>query len=91
MINTKIDQVTELIRQINASLGNCLFFLSCQSGLSKTDTLLLLGALANIEQLENDNACLADNHLAILMSLLYSFDLKILTEQHDEGANIVLI
>ena len=78
-------QVVELIRDLNSSLGSCLFYLSCQSSLSKADTLLLIGYLASIDQSDNPSCGLSNSHLAVLMSLLYSFDLKILEVQQDEG------
>ncbi|ESO12326.1 hypothetical protein HELRODRAFT_187833, partial [Helobdella robusta] len=76
-------QVLEKIRLINSSLSSSLFYLSCQSGLTRHETLLLLGWLSTNQQ-ETPSSALSDTTLAILMSLLYAIDARILDQGDSE-------
>ncbi|XP_007909424.1 nuclear pore complex protein Nup205 [Callorhinchus milii] len=77
--------VTDLIKECRQSLAECLFAWTCQSPLGKDDTLFLIGHLENVTA-EADGS-LDDVNLALLMALLYCFDVSFLehgTEDREE-------
>lgn len=82
-----LKQVVDKIKEINSSLCSCMFYLSCQSGLSREDTLILIGRMSTDSQ-EDYNSTLSDQTLALFMTFLYAIDVKILEREDSEGENL---
>ncbi|XP_061177614.1 nuclear pore complex protein Nup205-like isoform X2 [Saccostrea echinata] len=79
-------QVSDLYREIQIILADCLFCLATQQPLEKADTLRL------IQHLRADNSLSADGtldpvSLCLLMALLYCFDVSLL--EHEDGREIL--
>ncbi|XP_028813350.1 nuclear pore complex protein Nup205-like [Denticeps clupeoides] len=78
-------KVSDLIRECRQSLADCLFAWTCQSPLSKDDTLALIGHLEGVTA-ESDGA-LDSVNLTLLMALLYCLDMSFVeqgTEDRDD-------
>lgn len=76
--------MSDLIKECRQSLAECLFAWTCQSPLSKDDTLALIGHLETVTA-EADGS-LDSVNLALVMALLYCFDVSFLeqgTEDRD--------
>lgn len=76
--------MSDLIKECRQSLAECLFAWTCQSSLSKDDTLALIGHLETVTA-EADGS-LDSVNLALVMALLYCFDVSFLeqgTEDRD--------
>ncbi|RXN24723.1 nuclear pore complex protein Nup205 [Labeo rohita] len=78
-------EVSDLIKECRQSLAECLFAWTCQSPLSKEDTLTLIGHLETVTA-EADGS-LDSVNLALVMALLYCLDVSFLeqgTEDRDD-------
>ncbi|XP_053108091.1 nuclear pore complex protein Nup205 isoform X2 [Hemicordylus capensis] len=78
-------EVADLIKECRQALAESLFVWSCQSPLSRDDTLILISYLEKVT-VEADGS-LDRVNLALLMALLYCFDVSFLeqgTEDRDE-------
>ncbi|XP_064145752.1 nuclear pore complex protein Nup205 isoform X2 [Loxodonta africana] len=75
-------EVSDLIKECRQSLAESLFAWACQSPLGKDDTLLLIGHLerATVEA----NGSLDAVNLALLMALLYCFDISFIEQSTEE-------
>lgn len=76
--------MSDLIKECRQSLAECLFAWTCQSPLSKDDTLALICYLETVTA-EADGS-LDSVNLALVMALLYCFDVSFLeqgTEDRD--------
>ncbi|XP_052238220.1 nuclear pore complex protein Nup205-like isoform X2 [Dreissena polymorpha] len=76
-------QVSDMYEEIQVTCAECLFSLACQRPLSKDDTLQV------ISHLKGDNLLAADGTLspvtlALLMALLYCFDVSVLEKEDAE-------
>ena len=65
------------------SLAECLFCWACQTPLPKQDTLRLIRHLKKVKTVSPDGKLEAPT-LALLMALLYCFDVSILEQAVDE-------
>ncbi|XP_078424660.1 nuclear pore complex protein Nup205 [Cetorhinus maximus] len=77
--------VSDLIKECRQSLADCLFAWACQTPLNKDDTLFLISHMECVT-LEADGT-LENVNLALLMALLYCFDISFLehvTEDREE-------
>uniref|UniRef100_A0A673G8I8 Nucleoporin 205 n=1 Tax=Sinocyclocheilus rhinocerous TaxID=307959 RepID=A0A673G8I8_9TELE len=84
-------EVSDLIKECRQSLAECLFAWTCQSPLSKEDTLTLIGHLEMVTA-EADGS-LDSVNLALVMSLLYCLDVSFLeqgTEDREENIGYFL-
>ncbi|XP_052809828.1 nuclear pore complex protein Nup205-like [Mya arenaria] len=80
-------QVQDMYEEIEVTCAECLFSLSCQRPLGRTDTLQL------INHLKGDNSITADGSLrpvtlALLMALLYCFDVSVLEREDAEDTTV---
>lgn len=71
-------KVSDLIKECRQSLAESLFVWTCQSPLSKDDTLLLISYLEKVT-VEADGS-LDGVNLSLLMALLYCFDVSFLEQ-----------
>lgn len=71
-------KVSDLIKECRQSLAESLFVWSCQSPLSKDDTLILISYLEKVT-VEADGS-LDGVNLSLLMALLYCFDVSSLEQ-----------
>ena len=83
-------QVSDLYREIQIILADCLFCLATQQPLGKADTLRL------IQHLRADNCVSADGSLepvslCLLMTLLYCFDVTLLDQEDSKGETGILV
>lgn len=68
-------QVHDLFHDIRQALADCIFCHAAQSGLSKADTLRLIGFMSKIRPSEATGSGTLDNvTLTLLMTLLYAVD-----------------
>ncbi|XP_053318181.1 nuclear pore complex protein Nup205 [Spea bombifrons] len=80
-------QVSDLIKECRKSLSESLFLWSCQSPLSKENTLLLIGHLEKVT-LEADGTLHAVN-LTLLMALLYCLDVGFLDQGTEDREELI--
>lgn len=71
-------KVSDLIKECRLSLAESLFVWTCQSPLSKDDTLILISYLEKVT-VEADGS-LDSVNLSLLMALLYCFDVSFLEQ-----------
>ena len=76
-------QVTDLLKEIRKSLADCIFCLSCQIGLRRTETLKLISELRNHSQLDADGT-LDPVTQTLLMALLYAVDVRPLSQEDSQ-------
>ncbi|XP_078583598.1 nuclear pore complex protein Nup205-like isoform X1 [Branchiostoma floridae x Branchiostoma japonicum] len=81
-------QVADLYKEVKMSLAECLFCWACQTALPKQDTLRLIRHLKKVKTVSPDGKLEAPT-LALLMALLYCFDVSILEQAVDERDDIV--
>uniref|UniRef100_A0A671S734 Nuclear pore complex protein Nup205-like n=1 Tax=Sinocyclocheilus anshuiensis TaxID=1608454 RepID=A0A671S734_9TELE len=79
-------EVSDLIKECRQSLAECLFAWTCQSPLSKEDTLTLIGHLEMVTA-EADGS-LDSVNLALVMSLLYCLDVSFLEQGTEDREGI---
>lgn len=82
------EKVSDLIKECRQSLAESLFVWTCQSPLSKDDTLILISYLEKVT-VEADGS-LDSVNLSLLMALLYCFDVSFLeqgTEDREGNAD----
>ncbi|KAB0403120.1 hypothetical protein E2I00_003164 [Balaenoptera physalus] len=75
-------RVSDLIKECRQSLAESLFAWACQSPLGKDDTLLLIGHLERVTV--EANGSLDAVNLALLMALLYCFDISFIEQSTEE-------
>ncbi|CAH2276623.1 nuclear pore complex Nup205 [Pelobates cultripes] len=80
-------EVSDMIKECRQSLAESLFVWSCQSPLSKDDTLLLIMHLEKVT-VEADGA-LDSVNLTLLMALLYCLDVGFLEQATDDRAELI--
>uniref|UniRef100_A0A8C1JU32 Nucleoporin 205 n=1 Tax=Cyprinus carpio TaxID=7962 RepID=A0A8C1JU32_CYPCA len=80
-------EVTDLIKECRQSLAECLFAWTCQSPLSKEDTLTLIGHLETVTA-EADGS-LDSVNLALVMSLLYCLDVSFLEQGTEDREDLL--
>uniref|UniRef100_A0A8C1F1Y8 Nucleoporin 205 n=1 Tax=Cyprinus carpio carpio TaxID=630221 RepID=A0A8C1F1Y8_CYPCA len=80
-------EVTDLIKECRQSLAECLFAWTCQSPLSKEDTLTLIGHLEMVTA-EADGS-LDSVNLALVMSLLYCLDVSFLEQGTEDREDLL--
>lgn len=83
-----VEKVSDLIKECRQSLAESLFVWTCQSPLSKDDTLILISYLEKVT-VEADGS-LDSVNLSLLMALLYCFDVSFLeqgTEDREGNAD----
>ncbi|XP_029472832.1 nuclear pore complex protein Nup205 isoform X2 [Rhinatrema bivittatum] len=80
-------EVSDLIKECRQSLAESLFAWTCQSPLTKDDTLLLIGYLEKVT-VEAD-ASLDPVNLALLMALLYCFDVSFLDQGTEDRQDLI--
>lgn len=81
-------QVLDFFEEIRVQLATILYCWSAQSGLSRSTTLKLIQYLSKYSS-EDPRGGIDDVTLALVMALVYAFDLSVL-KKHDDGENIVL-
>ena len=77
-------QVLDKIEEIKRTLAECVFVFSAQVPLDRAATLRLLQHLQTSNEFNADGT-LPDDTLALLVALLYSFDVRILEKEQSEG------
>ena len=82
-------QVVDLITDIHRSLADCVFCISAQTGLCRSDMLLLLGHLSEEKSLGSDGA-MTDVAVVLTMAALYAVDVRILDQEDAVGMLLVL-
>ncbi|XP_041441814.1 LOW QUALITY PROTEIN: nuclear pore complex protein Nup205 [Xenopus laevis] len=80
-------EVSDLIKECRQSLAHSLYSWSCQTPLSKEDTLLLIGYLEKVT-VEGDGS-LDKVNLTLLMSLLYCLDVGFLEQGTDDREELM--
>uniref|UniRef100_A0A8C0R8P8 Nucleoporin 205 n=1 Tax=Canis lupus dingo TaxID=286419 RepID=A0A8C0R8P8_CANLU len=80
-------EVSDLIKECRQSLAESLFAWACQSPLGKDDTLLLIGHLEKVTV--EANGSLDAVNLALLMALLYCFDISFLEQSTEERDDMI--
>ena len=73
-----------MYEEIEVTCAECLFSLACQRPLSRTDTLQLISHLKGDDSLAADGS-VRPVTLALLMALLYCFDVSVLEREDAEG------
>ncbi|KAL8613661.1 hypothetical protein ACOMHN_029753 [Nucella lapillus] len=81
-------QVTDLLKEIGQTLGECLFCLACQQPLNQADTLRLLAYLRSCPGLGGDQT-MEPVALCLVMTLLACFDTSPLEQEDVEMQNLV--
>lgn len=81
-------QVSDLIKESRQALADSLFSWTCQSPLSKDDTLALIGHLETISA--QADGSLDSVNLSLVMALLYCLDLSFIEQgtEDREGENV---
>ncbi|KAF3819379.1 hypothetical protein GH733_013529 [Mirounga leonina] len=79
--------VSDLIKECRQSLAESLFAWACQSPLGKDDTLLLIGHLEKVTV--EANGSLDAVNLALLMALLYCFDISFVEQSTEERDDMI--
>lgn len=88
LYTVSFEKVSDLIKECRQSLAESLFVWTCQSPLSKDDTLILISYLEKVT-VEADGS-LDGVNLSLLMALLYCFDVSFLeqgTEDREGNAD----
>ncbi|XP_069084056.1 nuclear pore complex protein Nup205 [Pleurodeles waltl] len=80
-------EVADLVKECRQTLAESLFAWTCQSPLSKDDTLLLIGYLEKVN-VEADGSLDAVN-LSLLMALLYCFDVSFLEQCTEDREDLM--
>uniref|UniRef100_A0A8D1WI46 Nucleoporin 205 n=1 Tax=Sus scrofa TaxID=9823 RepID=A0A8D1WI46_PIG len=80
-------EVSDLIKECRQSLAESLFAWACQSPLGKDDTLLLIGHLERVSV--EANGSLDAVNLALLMALLYCFDISFIEQSTEERDDMI--
>ncbi|XP_012877002.1 PREDICTED: nuclear pore complex protein Nup205 [Dipodomys ordii] len=80
-------EVSDLIKECRQSLAESLFAWACQSPLGKDDTLLLIGHLERVTV--EANGSLDAVNLALLMALLYCFDISFIEQSTEERDDVI--
>ncbi|XP_059876943.1 nuclear pore complex protein Nup205 isoform X2 [Delphinus delphis] len=80
-------EVSDLIKECRQSLAESLFAWACQSPLGKDDTLLLIGHLERVTV--EANGSLDAVNLALLMALLYCFDISFIEQSTEERDDMI--
>ncbi|XP_039625995.1 nuclear pore complex protein Nup205 isoform X3 [Polypterus senegalus] len=80
-------EVSDLIKECRLTLAECLFSWTCQSSLSMDDILSLFGYLENVTT-EGDGS-LDSVNLALVMALLYNFDVSFLEQGSDDMEDLI--
>ncbi|XP_064417895.1 nuclear pore complex protein Nup205 isoform X2 [Latimeria chalumnae] len=80
-------EVSDLMKECRLSLAECLFVWTCQSPLNENDTLLLIGHLETVTA-EADGS-LDSVNLALLMALLYCFDIHFLEQGTEDREDLI--
>ncbi|XP_066580685.1 nuclear pore complex protein Nup205 [Amia ocellicauda] len=80
-------EVSDMIKECRQSLAECLFAWTCQSPLSKDDTLALIGYLENVTT-EADGS-LDSVNLALVMALLYCLDISFLEQGTEDREDLI--
>ncbi|XP_030404304.1 nuclear pore complex protein Nup205 [Gopherus evgoodei] len=80
-------EVSDLIKECRQSLAESLFVWTCQSPLSKDDTLILISYLEKVT-VEADGL-LDSVNLALLMALLYCFDVSFLEQSTEDREDLM--
>ncbi|XP_010211210.1 PREDICTED: nuclear pore complex protein Nup205 [Tinamus guttatus] len=81
-------EVSDLIKECRQSLAESLFVWTCQSPLSKDDTLILISYLEKVT-VEADGS-LDGVNLSLLMALLYCFDVSFLEQGTEDREDLIL-
>lgn len=81
-------QVSDLIKESRQALADSLFSWTCQSPLSKDDTLALIGHLETVTA--QADGSLDSVNLALVMALLYCLDVSFIEQgtEDREGKNL---
>ncbi|KAK1335114.1 hypothetical protein QTO34_004694 [Cnephaeus nilssonii] len=79
--------VSDLIKECRQSLAESIFSWACQSPLGKDDTLLLIGHLERVTV--EANGSLDAVNLALLMALLYCFDISFIEQSTEERDDMI--
>ncbi|XP_069713250.1 nuclear pore complex protein Nup205 isoform X2 [Phaenicophaeus curvirostris] len=80
-------EVSDLIKECRQSLAESLFVWTCQSPLSKDDTLILISYLEKVT-VEADGS-LDGVNLSLLMALLYCFDVSFLEQVTEDREDLM--
>ncbi|XP_006125927.2 nuclear pore complex protein Nup205 [Pelodiscus sinensis] len=80
-------EVSDLIKECRQSLAESLFVWTCQSPLSKDDTLILISYLEKVT-VEADGSLDCVN-LSLLMALLYCFDVSFLEQSTEDREDLM--
>ncbi|XP_027698133.1 nuclear pore complex protein Nup205 isoform X1 [Vombatus ursinus] len=80
-------EVSDLIKECRQSLAESLFSWTCQSPLSKDDTLLLIGHLERVTV--EASGSLDSVNLALVMALLYCFDISFIEQGAEDREDII--
>ncbi|XP_056137198.1 nuclear pore complex protein Nup205 [Lampris incognitus] len=80
-------EVSDLIKECRQALADSLFAWTCQSPLTKDDTLLLIGHLENMTA-EADGS-LDSVNLALVMALLYCLDVSFLEQGTEDREDLL--
>ncbi|KFO18374.1 Nuclear pore complex protein Nup205 [Fukomys damarensis] len=80
-------EVSDLIKECRQSLAESLFAWACQSPFGKDDTLLLIGHLEGVTV--EANGSLDAVNLALLMALLYCFDISFIEQSTEERDDVI--
>ncbi|XP_021268252.1 nuclear pore complex protein Nup205 [Numida meleagris] len=80
-------EVSDLIKECRQSLAESLFVWTCQSPLSKDDTLILISYLEKVT-VEADGS-LDGVNLSLLMALLYCFDVSFLEQGTEDREDLM--
>ncbi|KAI1888548.1 hypothetical protein AGOR_G00186300 [Albula goreensis] len=80
-------EVADLIKECRLSLAECLFAWTCQSPLTKDDTLALIGHLETVTA-EADGS-LDSVNVALLMALLYCLDVSFLEQGTEDREDLL--
>ncbi|KFQ27551.1 Nuclear pore complex protein Nup205, partial [Mesitornis unicolor] len=80
-------EVSDLIKECRQSLAESLFVWTCQSPLSKDDTLILISYLEKVT-VEADGS-LDGVNLSLLMTLLYCFDVSFLEQGTEDREDLM--
>lgn len=78
-------QVLDKVQEIKQTLAECVFAFSAQVPLDRAATLRLLQHLQAAGEVNADGT-LPDDTLALLVALLYSFDVRVLEQEQSEEA-----
>lgn len=81
-------QITDTFNSIKLLLADCLFILSCQSGLNKSSMLALIQHLKEVKLEEEASGKLDNVTLYLIMALTYGVDLSVLHTRED-GEEVV--